>query len=220
MNRKSVKLLITSTIIPILIFSNFLSVQGFQTVIASRISKINDIIVIPNPDYQIPNVTYFGIDVEVEILNREEENQTVVELAIQDPKIIIEATFTNQSLEYGAIVIAFPQIKRYSYLPGITIETDYLVFYIFQENMTQLPDGNYILYRPIFWETTNQTIVAGEMLKTNFTVTSGVVDIIYANFTNDNPTDNVTFSGTAFLAFVLLYLYPMIRLRRKKSRIV
>ncbi|MCE7739773.1 MAG: hypothetical protein KAU62_08650 [Candidatus Heimdallarchaeota archaeon] len=220
MIEKSVKILVISIFIPILVFSSILSAQGYLPVIASRVSKINEIVVIPNPDYNVPNVTFYGIDVSVEILNRADENQTVVELSILDPKVFIGATFVNQSLEFGAIAIGFAQVKRYSYQSGITAENDYVVFYINQANMTQLPDGNYTLYRPIFWESPELSIVAGETLQTNITVTSGIVNITYANF-NYQSTDNVTFSNISSLVFLSLCLYPIIRFRRRrKPRIV
>lgn len=220
MIEKSVKLLVISIFIPILVFPSIFSAHGYLPVIASRVSKINEIVVIPNPDFHIPNVTLYGIDVDVEILNRADENQTIVELAILDPKVFIDAKFVNQSLEFKAVAIGFNQVKRYSYQSGITAENDYVVFYINQANMTQLPDGNYILYRPIFWESPELSIVAGETLQTNITVTSSIVNITYANF-NYQSTDNVTFTNTSSLVILSLCLYPIIRFRRRrKSRSV
>jgi hypothetical protein len=217
MIEKSVKFLVISIFIPILVFPSILSVHGYLPLVSSRVSKINEIVVIPNPDFHIPNVTLYGIDVDVEILNREDENLTVVELAILDPKVFIEAKFVNQSLEFEAMAIAFAQVKRYSYQPGITAENDYVVFYINQANMTQLPDGNYTLYRPIFWESSELSIVKGETLRTNITVTFGIVNITYANFSYLS-TDNVTFSNISSLVIFSLCLYPIIRFRRRRRK--
>ncbi|TET77635.1 MAG: hypothetical protein E3J43_05630 [Candidatus Heimdallarchaeota archaeon] len=220
MIEKSVKILFLGILIPILVFPSILSSHGYLPVIASRVSKINEIVVIPNPDYNVPNVTLYGIDVDVEILNRADENQTIVELAILDPKVFIDATFVNQSLEFEAVAIGFNQVKRYSYQSGITTENDYVVFYINQANMTQLPDGNYTLYRPIFWESPELSFAPGETLQTNVTVTSSIVNITYPSF-NYDPTDNVTFSSISSLVFLSLCLYPIIRFRRRrKLRIV
>ncbi|MHA1690616.1 MAG: hypothetical protein ACTSU7_03160 [Candidatus Heimdallarchaeaceae archaeon] len=217
MIEKSVKFLVIGIFIPILVFPSILSAHVYLPLVASRVSKINEIVVIPNPDFQIPNVTLYGIDVDVEILNREDENLTVVELAILDPKVFIEAKFVNQSLEFEAMAIAFAQVKRYSYQSGITAENDYVVFYINQANMTQLPDGNYTLYRPIFWESSEHSIVTGESLQTNITVTFGIVNITYANFSYLS-TDNVTFSNISSLVFLSLCLYPIIRFRRRRRK--
>jgi len=217
MIEKSVKFLVIGIFIPILVFPSILSAHVYLPLVASRVSKINEIVVVPNPDFHVPNVTFYGIDVDVEILNRADENQTVVELAILDPKVFIEVKFVNQSLEFEAIAIGFTQIKRYSYQSGITAENDYVVFYINQSNMTQLPDGNYTLYRPIFWESPELSIVTGETLQTNITVTSGIVNITYANF-NYQSTDNVSFSNISSLVILSLCLYPIIRFRRRRRK--
>jgi len=129
-----------------------------------------------------------------------------------------EAKFVNQSLEFEVMAIAFAQVKRCSYQSGITAENDYVVFYINQANMTQLPDGNYT--RPIFWESPELSIVTGETLQTNITVTFGIVNITYTNF-NYQSTDNVTFSNISSPVILSLCLYLIIRFRRRrKSRSV
>ena len=73
--------LITSVIICIVVFPSELLVSGDKPVIASRVSEIIDITISTEPDYYKPNNTVFCIESKVEILNRDNKTQTVIEQA-------------------------------------------------------------------------------------------------------------------------------------------
>jgi len=96
MNKLLGKLLIIIVMIQILIFHSVLSVKGEQPVLASRISEITEITSSePDDNPLFENYTSFKIKAEVEILNRADENQTVIS---PDLKLMINATLVNQSL--------------------------------------------------------------------------------------------------------------------------
>ncbi len=220
MNQLLEKFLIVTIIIPILIFPTVLSVNGDQPVIASRISEIIYITVISDPDYYKPDNTFFGIEVEVEILNRDTENQSVIELSDFSPKVFINASFVNQSLEIEQIVYAHATIIHYSYQPSITVEYALIRFYINQTDLSHLPDGNYTLWRPIDMGSNFNDITPGEQLLTVITTKSGIMNITYSFFDIDNqPTDEVKFPLIFSLAFISLFSCVVIVFLRRKRRI-
>ncbi|MHA1220046.1 MAG: hypothetical protein ACTSO5_15405 [Candidatus Heimdallarchaeaceae archaeon] len=193
-------------LIHFIVISSTVLVSGYQPVITSRISEVSEIAVIADP-YNDPNATLFGITVTVEILNRAEENQTVIELSDFFPKVFINATLTNQSLEFEFLAYAHATIMIYYYQPGITVEHSYVRFYINQTGLSKLPDGNYTLWRPINTAYIINNITTTK-LPTIITMNSGVMNINYTNFTNYTPTqtntDKVSLSFTIPIITLLI----------------
>jgi len=183
------KFLITSVIICVVVFPSELVVSGDKPVIASRVSEIIDVTVITDPDYYKPNTTSFGIETDVEILNRDTKNQTVVEAADCYPKVNLNATLVDQSLEIERISSCMDMFTVYSYQPNITFEYDFMMFYINQTGLSYLPDGNYTLWRYIEYGSAAVGIgTPGEMLLTFVSMNSGIMNITYNYF--DNPHTN------------------------------
>lgn len=220
MNKKIGKFLTISLIVLTLLLSYTMVVEGEESTIASRISEISEVSVLHNSYFSEPNTTLFGINVTVEILNKEAENQTVTEISDYIPKIFINASLENQSLEFERLGYVHSTVMKYTYQPSITVEYSYVVFYINQTDLPYLPNGNYTLWRPINTAYQWLNTTKAEVLMTIITVTSGVLNITYPSF-NYGPTDNVTFSSISSLVFLSLCLYPIIRFRRRrKPRIV
>ncbi|MCE7747790.1 MAG: hypothetical protein GPJ51_05295 [Candidatus Heimdallarchaeota archaeon] len=220
MNKKIGKFLTISLIVLTLLFPYTMVVEGEESTIASRISEISEVSVLHNSYFSEPNTTLFGINVTVEILNKEAENQTVTEISDYIPKVFINASLENQSLEFERLGYVHSTVMKYTYQPSITVEYSYVVFYINQTDLPYLPNGNYTLWRPINTAYQWLNTTKAEVLMTIITVTSGVLNITYPSF-NYGPTDNVTFSSISSLVFLSLCLYPIIRFRRRrKPRIV
>ncbi|MHA1304153.1 MAG: hypothetical protein ACTSQE_00210 [Candidatus Heimdallarchaeaceae archaeon] len=113
------------------------------------------------------------------------------------PKILINATFLNQSLKFDPLVYCHAIFVTYTYQLGITVEYEFIMFYINQTGLSQLPDGNYTLWRPIG---------DGDALPAIITMNSGNIDITYYSF--DNPhTDKVTLSVIFPLLSIALFSY-------------
>ncbi|NPD89520.1 MAG: hypothetical protein HGN29_12445 [Asgard group archaeon] len=212
------KFLIITVMIQLLILSNVLAVTGNQPVIASRVSEVSEISVITDSGYNMPSTTFFGIETEVEILNRAKENQTVTESPDCYPKVQINAIFANQSLELVLIGICNDMSMTYSYPPGITVEYESLLFYMNQKGLTQLPDGNYTLWRPIL----------GKQYITIITVNAGIIEIIYHSFyynrteevsSDTLPTDETNFSLTLPIVCISILLFASTVYSRRRSRI-
>jgi hypothetical protein len=225
MNKLLEKFLVVSIIIPMLIIPTALSVNGDQPVIASRISRIIYITVITDPDFYKSNNTLFGIEVDVEILNKDTENQTVIELSDFTTKVLINASFVNQSLVIEQIIYAHATIMHYSYQPGITVEHDLILFYINQTGLSHLPDGNYTLWRPIDIGTVfnPNDIAPGEQLITVITMKSGTMNITHSYFDiieqpTEQPTDEVNFPLIYSLAFISIFSYVVTVFFRRKHR--
>ncbi|NPD89636.1 MAG: hypothetical protein HGN29_13035 [Asgard group archaeon] len=212
------KFLILIVIIQLLILSNVLAVTGNQPVIASRISEISEIAII-DLNYQSSS-TLFGIKTKVEILNRAEENQTVSVGVDCYPKVLISAVFVDQLLELEQWIWCLDMSKIYSYPPGITVEYEVVQFYINQKGLSQLPDGNYTLCRPI----------SGEQFPTIIIVNSGIIKIIYHSFyynrteevssdtqTPDQTTDDTNFLLTSPLVFIFLLSFLINVYKRRKT---
>lgn len=177
------KYLIVLIMIPLLLFSSIFSVNGEVPVIASRVSKINENIdIIISGDHYNPNKTLFEMSLEVEILNRDNKNQTVIELDIPEYVVQINASFVNQSLELEQLGMVIDEGASYIYPSGITKENGSILFYINQSGLSQLPDGNYTLWRPINTASSLGWVAPAEVLLTNITVISGVMNIYYADF--------------------------------------
>ncbi len=197
--------LITSVIICIVVFPSELVVSGEKPVIASRVSEIIEVTVITEPDYYKPNNTVFGIETEVEILNRDTKNQTVVEDGICYPKVNINATLVNQSLEIDLIAYCLDMSAMYYYQPNITIEYDIMRFYINQTGLSHLPDGNYTLWRYIEYGPTTVDGTPGEILLTFISMNSGIMNVTYSYF--DNPhTNEVSLTVMFPIAFLAITL--------------
>ncbi|MHA1400473.1 MAG: hypothetical protein ACTSQE_09000, partial [Candidatus Heimdallarchaeaceae archaeon] len=139
----------------------------------------------------------FKIKAEVEILNRADENQTVIS---PDLKLMINATLVNQSFKLVVEAMGPCMITYDTYSPGITIENHSIKVYINQTDLTQLPDGNYTLWRPIN---------AGEELPTIIRIKSGIMNITYSSFDNQE-TDKVSLSLTFSLVVISLFSYVIV----------
>lgn len=191
-----------------------LSVSGNHPVITSRIPEVSEITVIADP-YNKPSSTLFGIGVTVEILNRAEEDQTVVELSDFYPKVIIHATLSNQTLVIGPLSIAHATIMRYSYAPGITVEHSYVKFYVNQSGLSQPPDGNYTLWRPIntgYFVNNITTLELPASIKMN----SGIMNVTYIEF-DYNPTEQTHVSFALPLISALLIYSLILKIQKKNS---
>ncbi len=211
------KNLIVLIMLQLLLFSNAFSVHGEIPVIASRVSVITEISVIIYSGDINPNKTLFSIDVVVEILNRDDENQTVIDLADIVPKVYINASFVNQSLEIEPINMYHSIGMEYNYLPGITREYETLEFYINQSSLTQLPDGNYSLFRPTNTASKLGYVDPAEILLTNITVTSGTMTFSYPDFVIYSiPEVNSELTITLAVAFLISCAILVVRRRRTK----
>ena len=223
------KFLIVTVMIQLLILSNVLVVIGDQPVIASRISEISEIAII-DLSYQSSS-TLFEIKTKVEILNRGEENQTITESCILDPQVFVNASFEDKSLELNSIGWCFDMFISYSYAPGITVEYEVVKFYINQTDLTQLPDGNYTLWRPIPSTGVRPGNVVGEAFPTIITVNAGIITIIYHSFyynyteevssennnTENNGTDETIFSLAFSLVFIFFLSFMISVYKRRKT---
>ncbi len=222
------KFLIVTIIIQLFLFTNVVSVYAEQPVIASRIAVISEIsiIIYSNANYD-PNSSLFSINTMVEILNRDDKNQTVTELADCYPKVQIIASFANQSLGIVPIRICLDMGTYYSYPPGITKEYETIMFYINQTGLTQLPDGNYTLGRPINTASSLGYVDPAEVLLTNISVNADIMNIAYPNFTNitnytipeNHNTDEVSFPLAISLVIISLITYTINIFKRRRTKI-
>ncbi|MHA1708054.1 MAG: hypothetical protein ACTSUF_10375 [Candidatus Heimdallarchaeaceae archaeon] len=218
MNKLSIKLWSITTII-VIVFALYstITVAGSRPIVSSRVSNILEIKVLTGY-YSEPNKTLFGINTEVEILNRAEENQTVVELSDFSPKVFINASFVNQSLMIEQISFAHATIMYYSYPPGISIEYEQLKFLINQEGLSTLPDGNYTLWRPINTAYPQVNFTTAEALATNITVDSGIMSISYPNFTMYTiPELNSAYSLLIVVTVIFSFAIAIVRRRKIKT---
>ncbi|NPD88907.1 MAG: hypothetical protein HGN29_09280 [Asgard group archaeon] len=226
------KLLIASILIQLLILPNVFVAIGDQPVIASRIAEISEIAII-DQNYRSSS-TLFGIKTDVEILNRGEENQTITESVELIPKIFINVSFVDKSLKLISLVWCHDMFMHYSYAPGITVEYEFIQFHINQTDLTQLPDGNYTLWRPIPINTDVRLgNVIGEAFPTVINVDGGILTIIYHSFyytypeevntesnnTENNGTDETNFSLAFPLVCISILSYASTVYSRRRSRI-
>ncbi len=186
-----------------------------QPVIASRISQITEISVITDSSYDKPNNTLFRINVSVEILNRNSENFTVYENADYDPKILINASFVNQTLGLEPIIICSNAGTEYTYPPAITKEYESIKFFINQSDLSCLPDGNYTIIRPINTAFNSGMGESAEILPTLIQVTSGIVNITYTLF-DYYPTEQTDFTIILPLSILMLTLLVIHKNRKRK----
>ena len=205
----------------IVVFPSDLVVSGDKPIIASRISEIIEVTVITDPDYYKPNTTLFRIETEVEILNRDTKNQTVVEDAVCYPKVNLNATLVNQSLEIDRISSCMDMFAMYYYQPNITVEYDFMRFYINQTCLSHLPDGNYTLWRYIEFGSAAVGIgTPGEILLTSISMNSGIMNVTYSYF--DNPHTNevsLTLMYPIMFSIFFLAIFPQIAaIYRKRKR--
>ena len=214
------KFLITSVIMCIVVFPSDLVVSGDKPIIASRISEIIEVTVITDPDYYKPNTTFFGIETEVEILNRDTKNQTVIEAADCYPKVNLNATLVDQSLEIKRISSCMDMFTVYFYQPNITVESDFLRFYINQTGLSYLPDGNYTLWRYIEYGSAAVGIgTPGEMLLTFISMNSGIMNITYSYFDNPHTIEiSLTLMFPIMFPIAFLAIFPQIATIYKKRK--
>lgn len=216
MNKKIGKFLTISLIVLTLLLPCTIVVEGEESTIASRISEISEVSVLHNSYFSEPNTTLFGINVTVEILNKEAENQTVTEISDYIPKVFINASLENQSLEFERLGYVHSTVMKYTYQPGITVEYSYVVFYINQTDLDQLPNGNYTLWRPINTAYQWLNTTKAEVLMTIITVTSGVLNITSMDF-DYNPTEVTSTSFMTPTVFFLLFSLMVANNIRRKS---
>lgn len=216
MNKKIGKFLTISLIVLTLLLTYTMVVEGEESTIASRISEISEVSVLHNSYFSEPNTTLFGINVTVEILNKEAENQTVTEISDYIPKVFINASLENQSLEFEQLGYVHSTVMKYTYQLGITVEYSYVVFYINQTDLDQLPNGNYTLWRPINTAYQWLNTTKAEVLMTIITVTSGVLNITYMDF-DYNPTEVTSTSFMTPIVFFLLFSLMVASNIRRKS---
>ncbi len=216
MNTKSGKFLAISLIVFTLLLPCVLVVEGEESTIASRVSEISEVSELHNSYFSKPNTTLFGINVTVEILNKETENQTVTEISDYLPKVIINASLENQSLEFERLGYVHSTVMKHTYQPGITVEYSYVMFYINQTDLDQLPDGNYTLWRPINTAYQWLNTTKAEVLLTTINVSSGVLNITYIEF-DYNPTEVTSISFIFPIVFFLLFSLMVANNTRKKS---
>ena len=193
-------------IITLIMVPSMVVATGEEPVLTSRISEITEItnsLDSDNPDY-FANYTKFRITTEVEILNQADKNQTII---APDLKLWINASFVNHSLKLELDTMGVGMIYYETFSPGITVETHAVSAFVNQTGLTQLPDGNYTLWRRI----------EGEELLTTISVTSGTMNITYSSF-DFQPTDEVKFPSIFSLAFISLSSYVVIVFFRKKRR--
>lgn len=193
-------------IITLIMVPSMVVATGEEPVLTSRISEITEItnsLDSDNPDY-FANYTKFRITTEVEILNQADKNQTII---APDLKLWINASFVNHSLKLELDTMGVGMIYYETFSPGITVETHAVSAFVNQTCLTQLPDGNYTLWRRI----------EGEELLTTISVTSGTMNITYSSF-DFQPTDEVKFPSIFSLAFISLSSYVVIVFFRKKRR--
>ncbi|MHA1686054.1 MAG: hypothetical protein ACTSYD_06545 [Candidatus Heimdallarchaeaceae archaeon] len=207
--KKVSKVIITATLFLILLLANSSNLKGYQPIISSRVSEILEITSLQE---NLENKSLFNIKVEVEILNRAATNQTVVELSDVQPKTIINASLADSTLQLEQISYAHATIMRYTYQPGITTETSLIEFYINKSGITQLPDGNYTLWRPIntAYPFINETTAEAKL--TFLTVKDGEIEVTYPDFnwepvkTNKIPYELLTPLGIGVIIGTIVYL--------------
>lgn len=166
----------------LLLLPNISNVEGEYTVISSRVSLISDISINSHPNFFLPNTTQFTLNATVEILNRDDQNQSVIESSDISPKVFLNASFVNQSLELEVRKISNPSVTIYSYLPGITVEVNPMIFYINQTGLPFLPDGNYTFWRPINMGTQLSNMTPGDAFEVILHMSSGAMNITYIPF--------------------------------------
>ncbi len=218
MDNSKKKILIGITIIQLLLFSNMIQANGDIPVIASRISKISEIKVVDDPGYFVPNHTHFSFDVEVEILNRDDENQTVVEVPDCYPKVRVYASLVNQSIELTPIRHCYSMVTYFTYLPSITTECEVVRLYINQSGLSHLPDGNYALDRPINTASKYGAGELAEVLLTFFQMISGIINITFTNFTVLTLPEE-TFAFSIQLTTIFLISIAILVVRRKRIEV-
>ena len=119
----------------------------------------------------------------MEILNSDDENQTVSYSSDCFPKERIEGVFVNETLRLKQGPIwCMDMFTTYTYPPGITEEYGGVSFYINQRWLIMLPDGNYTLWREM----------PGKDYRTIIEVESGEIKIIYKSFYYNRTEDAVT----------------------------
>ncbi len=194
-------------IITLIIVPSMVAVIGEEPFLTSRISEITEItnsLDSDNPDY-FANYTKFRITAEAEILNQADKNQTII---APDLKLWINASFVNHSLKLELDAMGVGMIYYETFSPGITVETLAVSAFVNQTGLTQLPDGNYTLWRRI----------EGEELLTTISVTSGILNITYSSF-DFQPTDEVNLSFVPPLVFISLFSHAIVVHLRRKARI-
>ena len=119
--------------------------------------------------------------------------------------MFLNVSFVNKSLFIEEKTINFPTYKTFTYQAGITSEYEPLHFYVNQSGLSDLPDGNYTLWRRIKEDLYVENPV-GEELYTNITVTAGIIAITYANFSN---TQNGEISYKVYTSIFALTLFSL-----------
>ncbi len=157
------------------------------------------------------------MNVVVEILNRESENYTVIDLSDCWPKVSINATFANQSFELEEHIMYHATVMYYDYRPGITWEYHKFDFYINQSDLSQLPDGNYTLFRPINTASSLGWVEPAEILLTKIEVNTGKIAIFYPEFVVFTIIPELNKIMTTAITFGVIILWGIWLRKRKKN---
>ncbi|MCE7741495.1 MAG: hypothetical protein GOP50_03465 [Candidatus Heimdallarchaeota archaeon] len=204
----------------LLLLQGLLRVNGEIPVIASRVSGIIEISLVLFSGDIGPNKTLFNINVGVEVLNRETENYTGIDLSDCWPKVLINATFVNQSFELEQDIMCHATGMYYDYRPGITREYEKFEFYINQSDLTRLPDGNYTLWRPINTASSLGWVDPAEVLYTKIEISSGDLDIFYPDFgVFTIPELSIIFPLTLITTTVTLWVILLHRKRKDRKKV-
>lgn len=209
------KALLIIMFLQLLLFPSALIVKGGHTIISSRVSLISDITINSYPNFFRPNTTQFSLNATVEILNRDDKNQSIIESSDVSPMVNLNASLVNQSLGLEVLIISHETIMEYSYLPGITVEKHPMIFYFNQTDLPYLPDGNYTFWRPINMVTQTSEITPGEALLAIIHMNSGIMNITYTQFYY-NPTEQTNFLFVLPLSILMLIILEIHSKKRKR----
>ncbi len=209
------KITISLALLQLLILSNIASVEGEYTIVSSRVSLISDISINSYPNLLKPNTTQFSLNATVEILNRDDQNQTLIESSTS-PYVFLNVSFVNQSLELTVRSIGSGSVETCSYPPGITVEVHPMIFYVNQTDLPYLPDGNYTFWRPIYIETLFYNTTLGDAYEAILQMSSGVMNITYIPFDYIIP-EYKPLSIVLPLTSIIVALLMICKCKKKKS---
>ncbi len=208
------KITITLVLFQLLILSNIASVEGEYTIVSSRVSLISDISINSFPSIIRPNTTQFSLNATVEVLNRDDQNRTVIE-PNTIPYVFLNVSLVNQSLELEVYAFDSGSVESRSFIPGITVEVHPMIFYVNQTDLPYLPDGNYTFWRPINIETPFYNTTPGDAYEAILRMSSGEMNITYIPF--DYTIPEYTALSLAFpLTMVTIIIFILYIKKRKR----
>lgn len=203
--RKIIGIFLVSCCIAVMIQISF---ANEDITIYTRVSLISEITINDEIDYAKPNTTVFSLNAEVEILNTEKENQTIIDPYNAYPKVSINASINNSSLSLEIYSISLDTIEFYTYKPGITKENNLMILYINQTGLTEFPDGSYIFWRQIYIGTSIADMYEGKAISTNISIVAGVMNISYGSFEGkENPTEEIKYLWGTMTTMMMIGIY-------------